>query len=1384
MLIEKFSVFRRLAVLSSSGLALAAATLAGSQAHAAAPTVVIASAPSVDPAAALTYYGSPVSPAAATTRDPAVAELARALNYDVDRIFEYTRDNIEFLPMFGLLKGSRGVALDSYGTAFDQAQFMVDSLREADAVAGKGYSPSYVLGRITLSSAQFAAWTGITDAAAATKYLANGGIPGTVTGTGSTFSVAMMHVWVSVTIGGTTYLFDPSQKASTSQAGLNWQATTGYSKPALLAAAGGTQSAGTIADFNSTQFRTTLNTYRSNLEAYIETNAAGKRADAVVGTTTIVPHPSSEDRRTTLPYVTSSDRVWGGEIPNQFRTSITVSLNSSAYGTYYSDAVGGKVLGFSYVGSGATFAKGSELPQPVISSLVLDECDDYLGNRPAASPAATVNVSINHPYSANSGTYADRTISRTVARQQCSEGRFFVSNDWGYVGPGTASRLAPVASAIRVDPSRANEFVFAPTLANVASQYSALLDLSAKAQGNVFQMHDLVGIHTVDNVRTKLASGNTSYDLATYLSMSFEGAVSAFAKTNTAPANTSAAYIAGMGLAVVEAAVPRQEADSVYDMAGLNLISQQNARAITAGNYSTRFATTSQWSSTRSSISANYPATAITALNGYNTEGYYLLVPQFGKLRQPPITVASIATRTASLWEGWNTLGDGGELNRSAFVAIRPSSGAGSIPDRITVGVYDQRRGSVVKAGLGVAMATGAANDPIRKPEVPKAEGKDLIRAALNVDGRTGAVTYAPATDLTDGIGEFPRSVELKRVFDSRDQTNYGFGVGWKSNWYQTVTYSNDGQAALGRSGAYGVASALVMLQAMSDLVQTQDARGIYPAVEVASWFADTTINNTAVVNRGLDNEVTFYRKAAGSYANGRPDGGTLTVSGAPETGIINRRLYRGMAATYTDAAGSVRTYSPAGDGTGYDLSSPGLSALFARKTQYMKTWNFLNGLKVNAEYNSSVAAPDVIYLQRAYNNLGNAIYVSHYDYGSSTDIPVCRTPGGTVDYDPPRPAEIRYRSASGEVRYGMDAQLGWALVGDPDTARCAPGSTTPSRRQLPAMSGLNGFSDTSGAAWNYGYTVVNTQFGQVKGLGSVYKPTSATPAITITYGLDGNARSLTNLLNNSWVYRSSPFRSEVRSPLQETAGGPGSVTYFDRYAQPVRSTDPLLRTTTTLYDGLGRPIEVTRPEGDKTLTSYDARGNVLTETLRPKPGSGKPDLTSTTAYAAGPTVLTCTTFATCNKPLSVVDARNFRTNYTWNSTTGEPLSIASGYDGATGLTCQLTGGTCPLTSFSYTAVPSYDPYAGTSSGNLTLLTGKTVAIQSGSSATTNYTYVTRDYSPAQYTGMSINPVRKIEVSTILNDSGGLNLRTCFAYDMAGNIISVTDPKEGQAPCP
>src|SRR6202044_3552063 len=156
-------------------------------------------------------------------------ETARALKNNVDLIYAYVRNNVQVSWMYGLQKGGLGAMIDRFGTPFDQADLMVKLLRQA------GYTANYQIGTITLTPAQFTAWTGISDANAACQVLANGAIPGSVNGNttmacatgtgGSITAITMAHIWVQVTIAGSpcgsNCLFDPSFKPLTKVTGIN-----------------------------------------------------------------------------------------------------------------------------------------------------------------------------------------------------------------------------------------------------------------------------------------------------------------------------------------------------------------------------------------------------------------------------------------------------------------------------------------------------------------------------------------------------------------------------------------------------------------------------------------------------------------------------------------------------------------------------------------------------------------------------------------------------------------------------------------------------------------------------------------------------------------------------------------------------------------------------------------------------------------------------------------------------------------------------------------------------------------------------------------------------------------------------------------------------------
>src|SRR5689334_6573771 len=127
------------------------------------PSVKIGTAALISPTSADTTYGSATASTnstGASGRPSEIIELARALG-NADAIYDFVRNNIDIVWLYGLHKGALGALTDRSGTSFDQAQLMVELLRQA------GYTATYKTGTITLTASDFTAWTGISNGRAA-----------------------------------------------------------------------------------------------------------------------------------------------------------------------------------------------------------------------------------------------------------------------------------------------------------------------------------------------------------------------------------------------------------------------------------------------------------------------------------------------------------------------------------------------------------------------------------------------------------------------------------------------------------------------------------------------------------------------------------------------------------------------------------------------------------------------------------------------------------------------------------------------------------------------------------------------------------------------------------------------------------------------------------------------------------------------------------------------------------------------------------------------------------------------------------------------------------------------------------------------------------------
>lgn len=235
--------------------------------------------------------------------------------------------------------------------------------------------------------------------------------------------------------------------------------------------------------------------------------------------------------------------------------------------------------------------------------------------------------------------------------------------------------------------------------------------------------------------------------------------------------------------------------------------------------------------------------------------------------------------------------------------------------------------------------------------------------------------------------------------------------------------------------------------------------------------------------------------------------------------------------------------------------------------------------------------------------------------------------------------------------------------------------------------------------------------------------PTALCPGDTQVHG---QVRQLTDAANNQAQYYISIGRiGAMRDPL-----GNATRTFYDEHSQPVRVTNRLGHDTVTQYDNFRRVTRVTQPEGNYETYAYDTRHNRITTTRVAKAGSGLAD------------IVTSATFDTvCNMPLTETDGRGGVTTYSLlaNRCLISTMTQPAVDDGTTSSTALVN----PVTAYTWNAFGQL----------LTRLDPTNREIRNAYNATTNY------------------------LQTVTVENGASDIVTSFGRNAAGDITSVTDPR-------
>ena len=1311
---------------------------------AAIPAYSVQAGTAITPAAADTWYCTPSTACTTsgtrqlwTTDYPVeITALANALHQNVDLIYEYVRDNIEIVPMFGLQKGALGALIDRSGTAFDQAQLMVELLRSS------GYTASYLQGTITLSGTQVQSWLGSSDAASVTSILADGGIPATVSpATGTVTSVSLAHIWVQVNISGTNYVFDPAFKPHTFTMGLNIATASGWSDASFLSVAqsgmtSGTQSANSdtapgtqvaipyVANVNDSGIQTQLATYANNLVSYMKANGsiagqvyATEQLEDVVGRQDIVLSSTTDTlplRQTALPYsVASSPAVhtWTGNIPDIYRVKVTVEMLALDATTvrlsqqFFADEVYGRRMYYqSYLGAGTWFDDTTQLQ---IDGNFMGA--QYSGTDTPGARSGYVRLSIDHPYAANSGTYMDVTGTNAIMKEVDFVSPVAVVIGLGDTSPQLQAKLIGEQVYDRILPAStyykctggpppdcevvdhpaqpAMETSVARAYSGWLAQYTRMAMIQTRLRPAVHQLHHSLGVSYRRSFMQVVGGQACSNCWAVgegALVLDVDTAVSVNSKTGVTNDRRTLARALAASADTLEGSQYEQITGTATPASVAHRFDWNATNTSTMRYFLEKPGVSSSDIFPEGPTPYFYPS-IYTTVQPYTAVGYKVIVAENEFMGPGRDCAAPPCTSSQSIFR----FERGGALQ--AFGA-----------DGVTTAhiVTDQTFG---------AFKGGSAGDPPNYDETFKPDkSADLLKDQFKdrsldfgVDLKSGAFTYSPNADISVGLGEFPYKLTFQRTFKSGESHSPGMGKGWSHNLDIRVNMTTNGDEALGKSSALNAASTLLAIYATQQIYATEPTTDatylarwvITPFVQ--AWWASQIRFNTVSYTAGNTTK-TFVRlpdntfNAPSGYVP--TDGSSywkLTQSGVP-TGYGVKWLLGGISFTLTSPAKDVQSFAfwgrPNRDQSQTYLFGP-------HHGWHITSWTFPQGVSLAFNYvpvDLTTYVDD--YLASVSNSLGRQI---NFTGAANSSWDQCNVQ--SVDDNQGHVATFNCATAAVTSPAGDLASVTYGT----STCNIAGSSSTSRAMCSPFLSTIFGPSDLTHAK------------------------------IQLTYDAVGRVSTYADAVAVEFPATRSPYNFFITGGTRgqrEDPSGYFYTVYYDPWVRAKSFADELGRTSWAQYDGLNRVIQRTSAENIITQFAYDPRGNVTQLMQTPK----------STVYSVPANLTVNATYdPSCGKIKTVTDANSNVTTWTYSSTTCLLSQVqqpsVSNKGGANAV---------PTTTYTYTAA-----------GLLYTLTDPT-------SVAVTYTYdASGNRTEAQV------------------DPAGLNIYKTYGYDSVGNITSVTNAR-------
>ncbi|MBI5778633.1 MAG: carboxypeptidase regulatory-like domain-containing protein, partial [Planctomycetes bacterium] len=1106
---------------------------------------------------ALSGSGAPMT-GLATDVSPEIMELARALKNDPGYLYWYVTYNIDYVPYYGSLKGATLTLLDGSGNDFDQASLMIALLR-ASGYTDAQYSYVYV----HHSAADLANLFGVDETyQTISNVIANAGIPADVSSDGS---ADMNLVWVQVTINGAVVYYDPSFKTYSYTNKIDIGQAMGYNQADVMSAvaSGATIGSDYVHNLNETALNSKLSTLSSNLVATIHSQYPNSDIKEIIGGRKISTRTSS--------YTGGIVYSWS-EVPNAYIATLRVQHVGIDY-TFKIPDLGGRRLTITYRPG------GTEL------GLLVDWAELRLDGALIATSTSTIyhgwkyplTLTIDHPYAANSGAYADQTVTYTPV----SGSSYAIVYDFGGT---TDARLhksqKQLDGYIAQGSANTSESVLGETLnimgttwmkeVNMANRLlSALTDIVEITHHDVGLMAQEAGYY-IDvkaltySISSKHNNINSSIDELAH----FKASVSA-----------ASAFEHGMLEQLMGSDKPAVSTMKLFQLA--NASANTNANKVFLVNEA-------NWASIRpqltgySVVDLDYFANRVALTSA---GGYTLVLPQNG----------TILAGTSTQWKGkgyvekkFNADGSSGSMGmiigENNYGGYAASPGPVNIPKLVTTITYmvDNVLYSQTIGQHVTLVNTPTSNEP--------------------VDMASGAYIY-DHTDLALGSSA-PLGLSFARSYNGNSgSVKRTLGYGWAHNYDIRLEPSSDGNPGLGLRQPVDAASFIAALYTMVDIFKTRDdIQGWMTASLASKWAVDQLIDNAVTVNLG-GKTMEFVKLADGTYAS-LPGLTTKLV----KTGGLYSLEERFGERTHFNAANLISDMVDVdGNTMNFNYSGSNLSSVtdaFGRSLGF--TYDASNRIASVADS----AGRSISYSYDASGNLVNYIdpegkqwgYGYNADHRMTTLINPLNITTITNDYDTlgrvktqtaPRQggSNVTYNYYfSGYVSYEQDPAGNWITYYFDEKGRHTATKDALGKKSSKVYDGQDHVVKTIDAR-------SKTTLYEYDGQNNLIKVTDALGKIT-TNAYDGQYRlvSTTDPLNHaaSFAYDSEHHLTGAADALGNTTAATYYTNGFKNTAADARHT-----TTTLAYDGYGNPSSTTTGSHAPVSYVYDSIGRMTSLTDR-----------------------------------------------------------------------------------------------------------------------------------------------------------------------------------------